>query len=79
MNPTEAAWVRSSTPRRTHLEAAEQIAALLDAAGELDRDASPGARHVERRAILATLTFAGLRVGEMCSLRWRDVTWRPVG
>ena len=22
--------------------------------------------------MLATLTFAGLRIGELCSLRWRD-------
>jgi len=26
-----------------------------------------------RRAMLATLTFAGLRIGELCALRWRDV------
>ena len=30
-------------------------------------------RHVERRAMLATLMFAGLRIGELCALRWRDV------
>jgi integrase len=55
------------------LETAEQIAALLVAAGELDREATKERRHVERRAMLATLTFAGLRIGELCALRWRDV------
>jgi hypothetical protein len=39
------------------------IAALLEAAGELDSEAREGRRHVHRRAILATLTFAGLRIG----------------
>jgi integrase len=75
--------VRERAPRRTYLETAEQIAALLDAAGELDRAARADRRHVERRAILATMTFAGLRIGELCALRWRDVDltggWLSVG
>jgi integrase len=58
---------------RSYLDSAEQIVALLDAAGELDRTASKGRTHVERRAMLAVLTFAGLRIGELCALRWRDV------
>jgi integrase len=60
-------------PEREHLERAAQIEALLDAASELDHEAPPSARHVERQAMLATLTFAGLRIGELCGLRWRDV------
>ncbi len=75
--------VRERAPRRTYLETAEQIAALLDAAGELDRAAREDRQHVERRAIIATLTFAGLRIGELCALRWRDVDlsggWLSVG
>jgi integrase len=75
--------VRERAPRRTYLETAEQIASLLDAAGELDRAARSDRQHVERRAILATLTFAGLRISELCSLRWRDVDlsgcWLRVG
>ena len=65
--------VRERAPSRSYLETAAQIAALLDAAGELDREATKERRHVERRAMLATLTFAGLRIGELCALRWRDV------
>ncbi|HEY2632137.1 MAG TPA: tyrosine-type recombinase/integrase [Solirubrobacteraceae bacterium] len=30
-------------------------------------------RHIERKAMMATLVFAGLRIGELCALRWRDV------
>ncbi|HST33542.1 MAG TPA: site-specific integrase [Solirubrobacteraceae bacterium] len=75
--------VRERTPRRSYLETAAQIRALLDAAGELDRAAQPACQHVERRAMLATLTFAGLRIGELCGLRWRDVDlaagWLLVG
>jgi integrase len=58
-------------PRRAYLDRADQIAALLDAAGELDREArtAPGLR----RAMLATLIFGGLRLGEALALRWRDV------
>jgi integrase len=59
--------------QRSHLETAAQIKALLDAAAELDCEALPACQHIERRAMLATLTFAGLRIGELCALRWRDV------
>lgn len=75
--------VRERAPRRSYLETAGQIAALLDAAGELDREAQPSAAHLERKAMLTVLTFAGLRIGELCSLRWRDVDlasgWLTVG
>jgi integrase len=65
--------VREHEPRRSYLDTTEQIAALLDAAGELDGMAREDRRHVARRAIVATLIFAGLRIGELCGLRWRDV------
>jgi integrase len=56
-----------------YLETSAQITALLDAAMKLDEKARSGAKHVERRAMLATLIFAGPRIGELLSLRWRDV------
>jgi integrase len=75
--------VRERAPQRSYLETAEQIAALLDAAGKLDTEAREDRQHVGRRAMLATLTFAGLRIGELCALRWRDVDlaagWLRVG
>jgi integrase len=59
------------TPRRSWLDRADHIAALLDGASELD-DRARVCRG-QRRALLVTLTFAGLRLGEALSLRWRDV------
>jgi integrase len=58
-------------PSRSWLDRADHIAALLDAAGEIDRKAR--VCRGQRRALLATLIFAGLRIGEALSLRWRDV------
>lgn len=57
-------------PRRSYLETAEQITALLDAAGEIDREPTTKGN---RRAVVAVFVFAGLRIGELCALRWRDV------
>jgi integrase len=75
--------VRERTPRRSYLDTAAQVQALLDAAGELDREAHRDRRHIERRAMIATLVFAGLRIGELCELRWRDMDirgeWLHVG
>jgi integrase len=58
---------------RSALDSTGQIVALLQAASELDRTAPKGRRHVERHAMLAVLIFAGLRISELCALRWRDV------
>jgi integrase len=63
--------LKATRPRRVHLDSAEQIQALLDAAGELDADST--SKTHGRRPLVATLVFAGLRIGEACSLRWRDV------
>jgi integrase len=65
--------LKADKPSRAYLDSAEQIAALLDAARELDSEAREDRRHVARRPLLATLTFAGLRIGELLELRWRDV------
>ena len=58
-------------PRRSWLDRADHITALLDGAGKLDATAK--VCRGQRRALLATLTFAGLRIGEALCLRWRDV------
>ena len=75
--------VRERAPQRSYLDNAGQITALLDAAGNLDAEAAGNRKHVERRAMIATLIFAGLRIGELCALRWRDVDlaggWVHVG
>lgn len=60
-------------PAPVWLDSAEQIGALLGAAGELDREARAGQR-APRRAILSTLVFTGMRIGELIELRWRDAT-----
>ncbi len=75
--------LKAERPTRAYLDSADQIAALLDAAGELDAEAREDRGHVARRPLLATLTLAGLRIGELLELRWRDVDlasgWLRVG
>ena len=61
--------LRVSRPRRTYLDRAEHVAALLDAAGALDG----AGRGVYRRPLLGVLVLAGLRIGEALDLCWRDV------
>lgn len=65
--------VKATTPQRSYLDRAEQVEAILAAAGDLDANARSDYRGLGRRALLATLVFAGLRIGEALSLRWRDV------
>jgi integrase len=64
--------LKASKPVPVWLDSAGHIEALLDAAGELDRSAKSNGQ-LPRRAILSTLVFAGLRIGELIDLRWRDV------
>lgn len=72
-NPAAGSKRRLKVPPRApaHLDSAGQIEALLEAAGELDRD--PCFCCTERLAIIATLVFAGPRAHELCHLQWRDV------
>ncbi len=72
-NPAAGKRRRLKPPARrpVHLDTAEQIQALLDAAGELDRD--PYWRTSDRRALITTLVLAGPRAHELCNLLWRDV------
>jgi integrase len=51
--------LKAQRPRRTWLEI-EEVRAMLDAAKK-------------HRALLATQILAGLRVGELTALRWRDI------
>jgi integrase/recombinase XerC len=64
---------KERTPSRPFLQNAVHIEALLNAAGELDAEARADRRHIQRRAMTATLIFAGLRISELCELRWRSV------
>lgn len=57
--------------RPIYIDTATQITILLEAASELDGDKL--ARTSGRRALVAVLVFAGLRVSEACALRWRHV------
>lgn len=63
--------LRSSPPKRSWLDRSDHIVALLEGARELDQEARAG--HGQRRALLAALIFAGLRIGEALALSWRDV------
>jgi integrase len=51
--------LKASKPKRTWLEL-DEVSSLLDAAGA-------------HRALIATMILGGLRVGELCALRWRAV------
>ena len=64
--------LKATTPKRTWIES-EQVAPLLDAAGAIDAERTRSNDPGGRRAMLATLTLAGLRIGELLALRWRDV------
>jgi integrase len=65
--------LKASKPAPVWLDRAEHIEALLAAAGQLDEEARADRSHIARRAIIATLVFAGLRMAELTRLRWRDV------
>ena len=65
--------LKAPTAPRPWLDRADHITVLLDAASELDREARADRKALARRATLAALTFSGLRIGELCALRWRDV------
>jgi len=58
-------------PVRRHIEA-DDLKELLAVAGEMDRHLYRGHR-IGRRPMIAAMAKSGLRVTEMCQLRWRDV------
>jgi integrase len=63
--------LRAPRPEGSFLEA-DQLHDLLRAAQEREARSRPDQR-LARREIIATLALAGLRVTELCHLRWRDV------
>jgi integrase len=69
--------VKERKPKRTQLDTATAIEALLFAAGELDAEAQEHpqskVRLLPRRAIVATLLLSGPRIGELVDDRWADV------
>src|SRR5204862_5030827 len=71
-NPASAKRLRlrTSKPTRRFLEA-DELRDLLAAAGEIDRTSLR--YRIGRRPMIAVMGKSGLRVTEMCQLRWRDV------
>ncbi len=61
--------LKTSKPVRRHLEA-DDLKELLSVAADMDRT-SP--YRIGRRPMIAVMAKSGLRVTEMCLLRWRDV------
>jgi integrase len=59
------------TPLRSYLQP-DQVSALLLAARELDKSRRKDDNR-RRLPTLAVLTLAGLRIGEVLNLRWRDI------
>lgn len=72
-NPADAKTLglERTTPHRPAAEI-PQIAALLDAAAQLESEASSG-RKANRPLLILLLFFAGLRISEVGNLRRRDV------
>ena len=62
--------LKTSKPIRRLLEA-DELKDLLAVAAEMDRTATR--YRIGRRPMIAVMSKSGLRVTEMCQLRWRDV------
>ncbi|MEO8967210.1 MAG: phage integrase SAM-like domain-containing protein [Solirubrobacteraceae bacterium] len=67
-----ARFLKRSRPNRTFLEVDEYLA-LLHAAGELEAEARSDFKGLGRRAMIATLGLAGLRISELVGLRVAQV------
>jgi integrase len=63
--------LRAPRPQRRVLEP-DELNELLAVAGEMDRDRRLD-RRIGRRPMIAVMGKAGLRVSELCQLRWRAV------
>lgn len=51
----------------------DQVEALLEAGRELELEARDDYSRIGRPALLATLFLGGLRVSEVCALKWQDI------
>ena len=67
-----ARFLKRVRPNRTFLEV-DEFHALLDAAGELETEARADFKGLGRRAMVATLGLAGLRISELIDLRVAQV------
>ena len=67
-----ARFLKRVRPNRTFLEV-DEFLALLDAAGRLETEARADFKGLGRRAMVATLGLAGLRISEMIDLRVSQV------
>lgn len=67
-----ARFLSRARPAHTFLEV-DEFGALLDAAAELEQEARADRQGLGRRAMLATLGLAGLRIGELLELRGASV------
>jgi integrase len=79
--------LKAPQPRPAYLDSAEHLAAMLEAATDLDRSREldvvdprgrryrmrPAPPTAGRRAAVAVLMFAGLRASEVGALLWRDI------
>lgn len=70
-----ARFLKRARPNRTFLEV-DEFTALLDAAGQLEDEARQDFKGLGRRAMIATLGLAGLRIGELVDLKVAQVDLR---
>ena len=67
-----ARFLKRTRPKRTFLEV-DEFHALLDAAGELEAEARADFKGLGRRAMVASLGLAGLRISELMDLKVAQV------
>ncbi len=67
-----ARFLKRTRPKRTFLEV-DEFRSLLDAAGQVEAEARRDRQGLGRRAMLATLGLAGLRISELMDLKVAQV------